>query len=278
MSKKKSLVIIIVLYNSNLTDSLSYMTLKNTIEYLNSDYILILYNNSESIEIPTDENYIVINSISNDKLSGAYNYALSYAKDNEKEWILLLDQDTELTIDYFLKLNYFFNDCENFNDIVAVVPFLKTDSKISSPHIVKYLNCWREKIKRPGIQNGNVTAFNSLTLINVEFLDTIGGFSYKYPLDMLDHWYYFKIHKHHKKIYVLNTYINHHLSITNYENDISIKRHKDLLLAEKSFIKEIGQLHYFLYKIRLFFRMIKQYLFFKNKNYSKIILEILLSR
>jgi len=275
---KISIVIVIVLYNSNLNDSKSYLSFTKAIEDSKIDYTLILYNNSKEIEIPQNESYLVVNADSNQKLTGAYNYTLEYASNLKKKWILLLDQDTEITTGYFTELVKFFSSNQISNDTAAIVPFLKENNKILSPHKIGFFNCLRIKIKSSGYQKGYITAFNSLSLLHVDFMNSIGGFNTKYPLDFLDYWYYYQIFKFKQKVFVLDTIVNHELSLNNYESNISLARHTELLIAEKTFVKEMGTIHYCFYKIRLIFRLSKQLLLIKNKNYANIIFKILTNK
>ncbi len=278
LNKRKSIVIIITLYNSELIESESFMSLININDKQIIDYNLILYNNSKEIEIPNHESYLIINDKTNQKLAGAYNFALNYALKNNQEWILLVDQDTEITQDYFIKLASFLESDKQSNDIVAIVPFIKENSQVLSPHKINFFNCRRKVISNSGLQNDYVSAFNSMSLLKVNFITSIGGFNIDFPLDMLDYWYYYQIHKNGKKVYVLDTYVNHNLSITHYERNISLERHTDLLLAEKKFIREIGLVHFSFYKVRLLYRFIKQLIFFKNKRYAQIILKNLFNK
>jgi GT2 family glycosyltransferase len=275
---ENSIIIVIVIYNVNLEDCITFKTLINYISNSNLIYDLIIFNNSNEIKIPQNKSYKVVNSNENKKLSGAYNYALSYARENDKDWILLLDQDTELTEDYFSKLTLYFNSTPLNSEIVSIIPFLIENSKTISPHKIGLFNFKDSKVINPGIQHEHITAFNSLSLLNVEFMLSLGGFNIEYPLDMLDHWYYLQIYNCKKKVYVLDTYIEHKLSLSSYENNVSIERHRSILKAEKAFTKELGRTHYLLYKIKLTIRLISQFIFFKDKRYASIIFKTLIGK
>ncbi len=274
---ENGIAIVIVLYKTSLELSMTYKTLKLFISNINTNFEIIIYNNSDTETISENSNYQVVTSQKNDKLSGPYNYTLKFAKEHNLKWILLLDQDTEITKEYFVKLADFL--CmEKDSDLVAVVPFLKENSKVLSPQKINNFGWWQRKIVTPGYQTGRVTAFNSLSLLDVEFMLSIGGFNIEYPLDMLDHWYYLQIYNQRKKVYVLDTYIEHQLSLSNYENNVSFERHRSLLKAEKGFTKELGITHYLSYKIRLTLRLIRQFIFFKDKRYALIIFKTLIGK
>lgn len=272
---KEEICIIIVLYKSTIDNCLTYNTLKNNIVNINIDYKIIIYNNYPEIKINEDKNYILHVAAENDKLAGAYNYALNYSIKTNKKWILLLDQDTEITTDYLIKLDEFLRSKYDTNT-VAVIPILIYANEILSPKIISPV-WWHFPISKVGYHHDRITAFNSVTLINVSFMQSLGGFSREYPLDMLDYWYFNKIYLQKKLVYVLNTEIVHNLSILNYENKIDLLRHENYLLAERKFIRnELNLIHFISYKIIFIGRFLRELFFFKDKKYSKITFKVFL--
>lgn len=272
--KKNNILVAIVLYKIELYESITYNSFIKNTDHLKLDYELLIFNNSSDLIIEDISNHLIVNSTSNEKLSGAYNYALNYATAHQKDWLLLLDQDTEITGEYLSKLSDYLNGSHIEPDTVAIVPFLSENNKILSPRKVSAIGWWQHDIKDAGIQRGHVSAFNSLSLLWVDFILSIGGFSTEFPLDMLDHWYYFQMYKNEKNVYVLDTVIQHQLSVSDYEQNVSLSRHHDLLQAEKAFAKSLGLTHYFTYKVRLFLRMSKHLLTFEDKRYAKVIFKI----
>lgn len=276
-SAADKILILIVLYKKSIEESVSYRTLKECIKSQNIRYKLIIYNNSSEYGLAESADAIVINSDHNGKLSSAYNYAWRYALAEGYQWLLLLDQDSELSEDYVGCLSDFRQNMTD-DSIVAVVPKLADGSQILSPRKISSVGWWENALQRTGIQRGRVVAFNSLSLLNVNFVQSIGGFSDKYPLDMLDHWYYNQIYLQKKKVYVLDCMINHNLSFQNYERDVDLVRHTEFLEAERLFVKELGLRYYVGYKVKLFLRVIKQYLIFGDKRYATITLKKLVGK
>lgn len=267
-----SIEIVLVLYNCTLEDSITFLSLKNQLKNLIVDYELLIYNNDKNINI-IEPNYIVINSIENKKLAGAYNFALDKAIRGNKSWLLLLDQDTEIP-DNYLDLLQNYLQSNNDNDLVAVVPVLMHKTEILSPKIINSYIWQIHDIGEKGyVSNQRIIAFNSMSLLKVNFIKSINGFSTNYPLDMLDAWYYNKIFLKRKKVYVLDIDIKHNLSVTNYEKMISIDRHREFLQAEALFVKELNCTHQLSFKIKLIFRSLKQFIKYKNKNYAVITLK-----
>lgn len=270
MNNSESIItIIIVLFKKKISESISYIKLSEYLTNSSLKYNLIIYNNSPEITIEPIDEITIINSNKNGKLPEAYNFALNTAIQNNSKWLLLLDQDTEITNEYIIELEKTINTI-NGNKIVAIVPKLVDNETLLSPKTISKFGWWENDIKNNGVQSGRVVAFNSLSLLKVDFLKNLGGFSKKYPLDMLDHWYYNQIYLQKKKVYVLDSFIQHSLSFQNYENEVSITRHIDFLNAEFLFLKELGLAHFISYKIKLTLRAIKQYIIFNNKKYSKL--------
>ncbi len=265
---KKTVQIIIVLYKCELSESLSFQSLEKqlTEKKSNIQYDLLIYNNDTTRTI-THPIYTVVNPTNNKMLAGAYNFALNKAINSKKEWLLLIDQDTEIPEKYFTEIKKFLLNNTN-NDIVATVPFLISHNKYVSPEITQKF-AWRQnRIAKSGIYEGRVSAFNSMSLLNVKFLSDIGGFNTNYPLDMLDHWLYSQINKNKKKVCVLDVKITHNLSLLDKKNYMPLDRYRNFLLAEKMFVKnELTLLHYISYKFRIILRAGHQLLRFKDKKY-----------
>jgi len=276
-SAADKILILIVLYKKSIEESVSYRTLKECIKSQDIRYNLIIYNNSPEYGLTESEDAIVINSDHNGRLTSAYNYARKFALTEGYQWLLLLDQDSELSDDYFSCLSEFLQSMTD-DSIVAVVPKLVDGKQVLSPRRISSVGWWENTLRHTGIQRGRVVAFNSLSLLSVNFIQSIGGFSDKYPLDMLDHWYYNQIYLQRKKVYVLDCIINHNLSFQNYEREVDLGRHTEFLEAERLFVKELGLRYYVGYKVKLFLRAIKQYLIFGDKRYATITLKKLVGK
>lgn len=277
--KVDTIQIVLVLYKSALDESLTFRSLIENIQFLHVGYELLIYNNSPEIQIAQSEVYQLKNATANTYLAGAYNYALSQARQAGHRWLLLLDQDTELTKDYFQELDRFLQSGLD-PETMAIVPVLKRGDICLSPKRIDDRK-WKHYDVRAGryYQGENIIAYNSLTLLSVDFMEEAGGFSSEYPLDMLDYSYFRRIYLRKGKIYVLPCEIEHNLSHSDYEKNVSIERHSSYLSAEKGFVyKELGRRYVCSYKWSLLKRYIKQLFCFKNKTYAKITLWKLLFR
>ena len=232
------------------------------------DYELIIFNNDNRQQI-IDEKYVVVNSEENKKLAYAYNFALKRAVENGYKWLLLLDQDTSVPKGYFNRLQDFLKSGYPEN-LAAVVPVLKSGEIILSPKAVSPFLRLESDINHKGY-NKWITAINSMSLMNVDFLQSIGGFSNKYQLDMLDRWSYTQIMKHNKQVYVLDLCSNHNLSFLNLEENITPARYSDYMKVESIFVAdEMNHFYRVFHKIKLFVRSLRQLVKYKNKTFSKI--------
>ena len=271
-SISNKIMIVILLYKTQLDRSKTYQSFIIHSKKLKQQFELLIYNNSPEIHIEPSKSFTLFNADKNNMLTSAYNMALSLANKNGAEWLLLLDQDTELTSEYFELLSKFLS--ENIDEnIAAIVPFLEENNIQLSPHKLILFNNMAIKAQHAGIQNNKTTALNTLTLVRTDFMNRIGGFSSKFPLDMLDYWLYSKIQQNTQKVFVLNTRIKHNLTVSNFEKNMSLSRYDNLLKAEKELMYELGYLPSIFFRFKLALRFLKQFLLFKNKQFALLTLK-----
>lgn len=265
---KCSLEIIIVLYRCTLEESRAFNTLQEQLKGVDMDYELIIFNNDNRQQID-DSRYVVVNSEENKKLAYAYNFALKRAVENGYKWLLLLDQDTSVPKGYFNRLQDFLKSGYP-EKLAAVVPVLKSGDVVLSPKVVSSRMRIESKAK-PNEYGRWITAINSMSLMNVGFFNSIGGFSSKYELDMLDRWSYNQIMKHNGLVYVLDVNSNHELSFLDFEKNVTPERYSDFMKMENRFSTDEMDLFYLVfYKVKLFFKSLKQLVKYQNKEYSRI--------
>lgn len=248
-----SVLFILVLYKTKLKESITFASLN---KLLHNDILqkqLFIYNNSPKIPITSECGIIQIAS-RNEMLVGAYNAGLQYAQDNHFQWIILLDQDTEITAAYIDAVNAFINDPKN---AIAAVPTIQNNNRILSPF-------WYNPNKGPFANKSHqpkhnecLTAFNSGVILQVEFLLNIGGFNTQYPLDYLDYWYFHEIYLLKQEVTILGTTLTHSLSVLNYRDYMTKARYKSLLAGEKRFATQLGKQALCYYRFRLLGRCVK---------------------
>ncbi|MDF2859282.1 MAG: glycosyl transferase family 2 [Neobacillus sp.] len=272
--------IVIVVYKTILKDSSTFSSLVHILKKnppaLN-DFSLIIYDNSpERQEIPIEYqnlNIIYKHDTRNIGIVTAYNFAFQVAKENGSDWLILLDHDTELTEDYFDQ----FRHLESFDSgVVAVVPKIYSENTMISPVFSNAFRPLKEKRPDVGVQNTPVMAINSGALIRISFLNEIGGFNRDFPLDFLDHWLFYEIYAKGYKVSVLNTSIEHELSVMDYSR-VSVGRYHSILDSEMKFYKNYKKELLPAYRSQLIKRFFKQVLLVKNKKIAAYTLRRLVS-
>ena len=276
------LYIIIVLYKTKLEDSLTFKALKKNLSLLKDlGSKILIYNNSPEIEIPQSNDYVIYTPTENLMLAGAYNYALQKAIENKAQWLLLLDQDTQLNQDYFERLNAFLNKTDVSSVYDVVVPTLSIGDKHLSPiayykstgpfisHLNKPLRNNEDVVKYITNEGKNYAAFNSASLLSIEILQRINGFDENYPLDMLDHKYYHLLNKLGAKIYILDAHLKHSLSLLEKENTMSVTRYQGYIDKCFIFAKELGFTAVLVQKFRMLISLMANIIFSSKRKYFK---------
>jgi GT2 family glycosyltransferase len=275
------ITIVIVIYKQLIEKSKTFQTLKQTLfntPNIARNTTLILYDNSASrqefMNVSIGELTIFyVHDHRNLGIATAYNYAFEKAKENGSEWILLLDHDTKLTEEFFRQLQLL--DSLD-KEVVAVVPRIISENVLVSPVFADTLRPLKAEKPKPGIQDTPVMAINSGTLIRVSFLKEINGFNQQFPLDYLDHWLFHEIYENGRKVWVLETVLNHELSVMDYSR-VSLQRYQSILNAEINFYKNYKKDLLPAYKIQLIKRFCKQLLLVKNKKIAAYTFRRLLS-
>lgn len=273
------ILVVIVLYKSDLAHSDTVKTLGNSFE-LNSKIDLLVYDHSPNRQYESNRfeyaNFSVqyVHDSSNSGLSTAYNYAYQLAIQNKKSWLLLLDQDTFFTKKYLEEIIDLDID-RLVKKPVAILPRINSldNSQVISPSKMFLGGICRPIRIESGIVDSKITGINSGTILSTAYLNEINGFTTMYTLDMLDHWYFKKIFEDKECFYLLEATINQDLSvIENFEKNVSLVRYKQMLKSEVFFMKSERFFDRFVFKLRLFLRVRKQ-INFENKEYYKFTLK-----
>jgi glycosyltransferase involved in cell wall biosynthesis len=246
-----NLFVVIVLYNQRLLESASYNSLlkqEQTMGKHGAKAVIYIYDNSSQEFIQDDiklcelSNVHYVRNIFNPGISHAYNEGLALASKINKNWLLLLDQDTILPENYFTT---FFEKMRTVNSavVVACVPkvkaMVKGKEKLIAPGtMVNYKVRFSPVDFTEGVHK-NISTLNSGVFVSVSFMNTIGGFSEKYPLDCLDYWLFKCIEKQNKSVFVMNIYTQHDLSLYNPQG-ISLWRFESGLKAQCQFLSDFG--------------------------------------
>jgi GT2 family glycosyltransferase len=204
----------------------------------------------------------------NPGLAGAYNRALSQAVRNHAKWLMLLDQDTDLSATYLEKvLEAVASRCQD--NIGAFAPKLYDGDRLLSPYRVSRRSMKLISDEFVGISDEMLWPFSSASVISVEALQRIGGFAPDYPLDYLDNITFSRLYRAGFVTYILDAKLQHSLSYLDMEHKMSLSRYRDVLSAHWRVYRENGiGVSPIGYRAYLILRGLKQALLFKNKKYS----------
>lgn len=254
--------IIIVLYKTLLENSRTYQSFEKNKKEISFPYSLLIYNNSPEFPVPYSSAYEVRNASQNDMLSIAYNYALGKANAKKMDWLLLLDQDTLLTADYFKGVaRTLSSDMAVDDNVACIIPQIYSLNGIQispwayNPFWGAYGLVKRAKI---GVSAKPIAAFNSGALVRVESINKIGGFPENYPLDNLDTCYLYRLWKNGMMVYVFKSSVVQELSQLNYADNMTPWRYQMILESTKRIAKEQGWIPQVVLFARLCVRSLKQ--------------------
>lgn len=275
------LYIIIVLYKTKLEDSLTYKALKKNLDKLKElGSKILIYNNSPEIDIPISDDYVVHTPAENLMLAGAYNYALEQARNGGYKWLLLLDQDTELTESYINDLKSFVEGSESENYDVALPILRKGEIYLSPESYKKSVGPYWDSLKIKSnddlklLENNDIlVAYNSAALLKVSTLAKINGFDMDYPLDMLDHRYFYQLNQINAKFYILPAVFEQNLSLLDEKNPMGISRYIGYVSACHKYAKQLGFVTLLSYKLRLCLHLVSQIIRPYKRQYIKYTLK-----
>lgn len=180
---------VVVLYNPHSESVIN--NISSYIKYLDK---LLIIDNSEYKDIRITDYYYNNSKVTYNYLGGnhgiayALNKGIDFAKENNAEWLLTMDQDSSFLNDDFSKfINYVEANINLYKDGVIFSPI----------HKVPYL------IQDHGIKKVK-SAMTSGNLLNISLLDTIGYFDEKLFIDAVDHEFCYRINKKGYSVYRVN--------------------------------------------------------------------------
>jgi GT2 family glycosyltransferase len=213
-------------------------------------FSLVLYDNSPqpqtlamSAGFPTQ----YVHDPSNGGLASAYNFALARAESEQREWLLLLDQDTSLTREFIFELVEVAVSLQVQPNVAAIVPKLTVNGIVHSPAIPFIEQMRRQFLpsKEPidrdvvGVLQQRMCSYNSGSTLRVSAVRSVGGFPAEFWLDYLDHAVFHALSAGGYRIYVLRATLTHEASYANIDRLPSWRMH-NVLLAQTLYVKRNG--------------------------------------
>lgn len=225
--------IVVVLYGVNYQESTTVNSLKHLLSQNSYPELaqIILFDNSSKAFYPSDlpTQFTYVHSEENVGLAKAYNYALILSR-GEIDWLMTFDQDTIVTAEYLAAMIK--TQKQVSAEVVAIAPIVQSNAQQISPVASNTLRPLKEnRIEPDQIYKQDIMVINSGTVVKVAFLNQINGYNNEFPLDYLDHWLSWKIFAENKKIKIINTDLQHDLSVLDYQQ-VSLSRFQSILKAE----------------------------------------------
>ncbi len=248
--------VVVVLYRQKPSESIAVTALSSLLSVdveLASHFQILLYDNSPQAQ-PLTAGFAYIHDATNRGLVQAYNYALHQAVAAKAEWLLLLDQDTELTSAYLQEALELSDSLRLDTRIAAIVPKLEGPMGIKSPTL-DFLGWLRRQvefrhrrmlfatIETYGLQPAQLSAFNSAAVLRVTALQTIGGFPKDFWLDFLDVAVFHALDAAGGRIFVMHSCLRHAFSMDTagfYVEPSALRRHGNMLAAMVHYVRTRG--------------------------------------
>jgi GT2 family glycosyltransferase len=181
------LLVVLVIYKMKITESPTYQSLTTALGQSKESILLFVYDNSpEAQEIEIDKCWIIhyLHDPSNPGVSKAYNEGFRIAKELNKKWLLLVDQDTIFPMKAFES----YLKCISEFRLDVVVPILKDEVGIISPFKFYFGGGSRLKNIRgfEMLKLADHFFVNSGILISILAFERAGKYDENLPLDFSD--------------------------------------------------------------------------------------------
>jgi GT2 family glycosyltransferase len=248
-----SILAVAVVYNCEFSQSHSISSLfqiLNENPELARHFSLVLYDNSplpQTLAMPAVFPTHYVHDPSNGGLASAYNFALARAESEEREWLLLLDQDTSLTKDFLFELLEAANTMHASPSVAAIVPKLLVNGIVYSPAI-PFIQQLRRQFLRPGKSIGQnfvgvspqpMSSYNSGSAFRVSALRSVGGFPAEFWLDFLDHAVFDALFAAGHHTYVMHATLIHESSYSDIGSMPTWRLH-NVLMAQTLYVRKSG--------------------------------------
>lgn len=250
----KKVLILVVLYKTTLQESSTIRSLKAYLPDVQFSYKVLVYNNYPEIEICSDGAFDceIVNAEKNEFLVGPYNYAWKKAVSEGYDWLLLFDQDSAPTMEYFAELAEKLNSVDE--NTAAIVPLIDSNGRRVSPIVLKKNIgpfCLKMKTKENIILKDDeyLSGINSCACMKVDALSSINGFSQEFPLDCLDLWVFFEFYKKRYAVETMSVIVQHSLSISRSFSSMGVTRYVSYMRTRAKFARMLSKMAIFKYRI-----------------------------
>lgn len=192
MRYNTGIVAVIVLYKTKLGQSKSFLSLSSSLMRSNIVLDLVVYDNSPGYN--ADEvfdgypNWIITYcpDEENSGVSKAYNTAAKIAREKDKEWLLLLDQDTSFT-DHAISV--YLDAFKKYPEDILFAPImLENNGKILSPCYFRFMRGFSSSHVKTGVNSLSAfSVINCAMCIAIDAFEKNNGYNEQIKLDFADH-------------------------------------------------------------------------------------------
>lgn len=249
---------------------------------LGEGFRVLIWDNSPDplINPQLPESFLYRHSKANLGPSGAFNEALRYACEHGHAWMLLLDQDMEIHVEFLRALVRHQKQVKNLPEVAAIVPTVCAGGTVVSPRRQLLHDSRPYPAQECGVAKGEATAINSGSLVRVSAIEEIGGFSADFWLDYSDFYLFHQLFLRGMKIWrAADVTLRHTMTVMDYEHSMSPWRYRNFSHAEEAFNDLYkSALGNALQTVRVLARAIKQRMKYKNREFSRIAWEQLIYR
>jgi GT2 family glycosyltransferase len=200
---------------------------------------IVLWDNSQSraanLQLPDNVSYC--HDARNLGLANAYNKSLEIAAHRGSQWLITLDQDTTVPLNFLADMANAACESSSEAGVAAIVPQISVAKKQLSPnyYLLGALPNWFRQGYR-GIPGQPVYAFNSGAMVRVDVIKQIGGYDPLFPLDHSDAAMFHRLHEHGKRIFVEGgVQLQHEFSMVDMNRRMSAGRYRNSLVSESAF-------------------------------------------
>lgn len=232
---------VVVTYNIKINESVSIKNINNINNINDNDINIIVADNSDFSDIKNinckeckELGITYLNMGGNKGLTKAYNEALNYIENlinnNEKDIVVWLDDDSEISKQYF---NVLKENLQNFPDIDIFTPLiLGQDGKFWSPNKHRFFRNKQLKTGKEDIKNNEFNAINSCTAVRWQVYT-----NYRYDqnlfLDQVDHDFFRDQRKLNRKFKKIDVVIKHNFSLKNKRKSlVSLKKRYSIMIPD----------------------------------------------
>ena len=222
------LYVAIVIYNKKISDVLSKYSAKRLLEKHGEKKtrIIVVDNSDKRVYVDDSEltdfvathGIVYIKNEKNLGLSKAYNKAVEYALHDSRnpkfDFLMLLDDDTEITYDYIREIYKEYKAPSRVNDGVNVITGLIESGGVPMSPVRRFTFNYKKSncINKPGIYD-DIMCISSGMAVRLDAIEKVGGFEESLFLDMIDYTFLYNLSRHDlNRMLVINARIEQSFS------------------------------------------------------------------